>query len=226
MLSLAQTLCSKRLFSWWSSSTEPWTLCFWFHLYKPACTHLAFTADCPKHHLVLSTPIFTVMPWVRVPSAVQECCGKRSGNGTSPRLHPHAHRTFSPLPPSLPTPAPLLITPSWGSSPCRERWQPWEREAILETNLLKEATGGSSIVLTSGTKGGSSIPASNRLKFMLLKKGCLFTSAAPSPWHPSRCFTSLVRSWNRGVPTGMGRLSEKQELHKDIFISTCFWMCP
>lgn len=80
------------------------------------------------------------------------------------------------------------------------------------------------IVLTSGTKGGSSIPASNRLKFMLLKKGCLFTSAVPSPWHPSRCFTSLARSWN--TPRAMVSMSEKQELHKDIFTSCWFWTCP
>lgn len=35
-------------------------------------------------------------------------------------------------------------------------------------------------LLTSGMKGGSNIPASKRLKFMFLKKGCLLTSAAPS----------------------------------------------
>lgn len=43
-------------------------------------------------------------------------------------------------------------------------------------------------------KGGSNIPASKRLKFMFLKKGCLLTSAAPSAWQPSLCFASLVSS--------------------------------
>lgn len=38
------------------------------------------------------------------------------------------------------------------------------------------------------------MPASKRLKFMFLKKGCLLTSAAPSSWQPSLCFASLVSS--------------------------------
>lgn len=55
-------------------------------------------------------------------------------------------------------------------------------------------------LLTSGIKGGSNIPASKRLKFMFLKKGCLLTSAAPSSWQPSLCFASLVSSCDRRAP--------------------------
>ena len=50
-------------------------------------------------------------------------------------------------------------------------------------------------LLTSGTKGGSTIPASSLLKLMFLKNEWALTHAAPSAWHPSLCFGSLVSSW-------------------------------
>lgn len=43
------------------------------------------------------------------------------------------------------------------------------------------------------------MPASRRLKLMVLKKGWRFTSAAPSAPQPSRCWGSLARSWGRGT---------------------------
>lgn len=48
--------------------------------------------------------------------------------------------------------------------------------------------------LTSGTKGGSTIPASSLLKLMFLKNEWALTPAAPSAWHPSLCLGSLVSS--------------------------------
>lgn len=50
-------------------------------------------------------------------------------------------------------------------------------------------------LLTSGTKGGSTIPASSLLKLMFLKNEWALTPAAPSARHPSLCFGSLVSSW-------------------------------
>lgn len=51
-------------------------------------------------------------------------------------------------------------------------------------------------------KGGSNIPASKRLKFMFLKKGCLLTSEAPSSWQPNLCFASLVSSCDERAGEG------------------------
>lgn len=51
--------------------------------------------------------------------------------------------------------------------------------------------------LTSGLKGGSSMPAPRRLKFSFLKRGCSFTSRAPPPRHPRRSAGSLQRSYGR-----------------------------
>lgn len=48
--------------------------------------------------------------------------------------------------------------------------------------------------LTSGLKGGSSMPASSLLKLRCLKRGCSFTSLAPAPRHPRRSKGSLHRS--------------------------------
>lgn len=50
--------------------------------------------------------------------------------------------------------------------------------------------------LTSGTKGGSSMWASSRLKLMFLKMGCCLTSTPPEPRQPSLSLGSLARSWN------------------------------
>lgn len=49
-------------------------------------------------------------------------------------------------------------------------------------------------LLTSGTKGGSTIPASSLLKLMFLKNEWAVTPAAPSARHPSLCLGSLVSS--------------------------------
>ena len=62
------------------------------------------------------------------------------------------------------------------------------------------------VALTSGLKGGSSMPAPSRLKFSFLKRGCSFTSCAPPPPHPRRSEGSLQRSCIRAgavrVPLG------------------------
>lgn len=101
------------MISWWSSSTELWTFYFWFHLYKPVCTHVAFTADCPKHHLVLSTLIFTEITWIREYKGSQclQCHTWRlwSGSGSSPRLPACIH---------MPTEPSLLFLPASPLQPC------------------------------------------------------------------------------------------------------------
>lgn len=58
--------------------------------------------------------------------------------------------------------------------------------------------------LTSGLKGGSSIPAPSRLKFSFLKRGCSFTSRAAPPRQPRRSAGSLQSSCGAA---GGGRLS-------------------
>lgn len=60
--------------------------------------------------------------------------------------------------------------------------------------------------LTSGTKGGSSMWASSRLKLMFLKMGCCLTSTAPQPRQPSLSLGSLARSWK----TAGGRTSRSE----------------
>lgn len=50
--------------------------------------------------------------------------------------------------------------------------------------------------LTSGLKGGSSMPASSLRKLRCLKRGCSFTSLAPAPRQPRRSKGSLHRSCN------------------------------
>lgn len=50
--------------------------------------------------------------------------------------------------------------------------------------------------LTSGLKGGSSMPASSLRKLRCLKRGCSFTSRAPAPRQPRRSRGSLHRSCN------------------------------
>lgn len=95
------------------------------------------------------------------------------------RTHPSTEQLSSSSQPphSSPTAYPVFRgqTPAEGDDSS-------EREQVFWKQISsKRPLGVLPVVLTSGTKGGSSIPASNRLKFMLLKKGCLFTSAAPSP---------------------------------------------
>ena len=48
--------------------------------------------------------------------------------------------------------------------------------------------------LTSGMKGAGSIPASRRLKLMVLKMGWALTSKAPPCWQPRRPDGSLTSS--------------------------------
>lgn len=50
--------------------------------------------------------------------------------------------------------------------------------------------------LTSGTKGGSCMPASNRFQFMHLKNSCCLISRAPyrQLWQPSRVFGDFFNS--------------------------------
>lgn len=56
------------------------------------------------------------------------------------------------------------------------------------------------------------MPASRRLKLMVLKKGCRFTSAAPSAPQPNRCLGSLARSWGGGRVVTAGGWSPPQPL--------------
>ena len=92
-----------------------------------------------------------------------------------------------------------------GSHPLPTGLSPWSRvphRHLAKSKVINQCTGSvqAGELLTSGTKGGSNIPASKRLKFMFLKKGCLLTSAAPSSWQPSLCFASLVSSCKRRAP--------------------------
>lgn len=48
--------------------------------------------------------------------------------------------------------------------------------------------------LTSGTNGGSSIPASNRLKLIVLKNGWALTALAPDSEQPNLPVGSFCRS--------------------------------
>lgn len=65
---------------------------------------MAFTADCSKHHLVLSTLIFTVILWIREYKGSQclQChtgrLWKKEWEWIKPQittLHPHVHRALS-----------------------------------------------------------------------------------------------------------------------------------
>lgn len=92
-----------------------------------------------------------------------------------------------------------------GSHPLATGLSPWSRalhRCLAKSKVVNQCTGSiqAGELLTSGIKGGSNIPASKRLKFMFLKKGCLLTSAAPSSWQPSLCFASLVSSCDRRAP--------------------------
>ncbi len=49
--------------------------------------------------------------------------------------------------------------------------------------------------LTSGTKGGSMIPASNRFQLIFLNRVCDFTSLAWLFLQPNRCLGSFCKSW-------------------------------
>ena len=51
--------------------------------------------------------------------------------------------------------------------------------------------------LTSGTNGGSSIPASNRLKLIVLKNGWALTALAPDSEQPNLPVGSFCRSWKK-----------------------------
>lgn len=59
------------------------------------------------------------------------------------------------------------------------------------------------------------MPASSRLKFSFLKRGCSFTSRAPPPRHPNRSAGSLLRSC--GGQGGLGDLcvsEQRAQLHQ------------
>lgn len=66
----------------------------------------------------------------------------------------------------------------------------WQRDCFKDT----QCTVVYSKLLTSGTKGGSTIPASSLFKLMFLKNEWALTPAAPSTRHPSLCLGSLVSS--------------------------------
>ena len=55
--------------------------------------------------------------------------------------------------------------------------------------------------LTSGLKGGSSIPASSRFQLVERKKSCCFASLAPCRWlwQPSRSFTRFFNNCKENV---------------------------
>ena len=64
-------------------------------------------------------------------------------------------------------------------------------------------------VLTSGTKGGSTMPASRRFQLMQLKNGWNLTSRAPKRplRHPRRTFVDLANScWHRDLASSLNLL--------------------
>lgn len=71
-------------------------------------------------------------------------------------------------------------------------------------------------LLTSGTKGGSTIPASSLLKLMFLKNEWALTPAAPSARHPSLCLGSLVSSW---VSSSRDESSNYSSIHLSLHAS-------
>lgn len=72
-------------------------------------------------------------------------------------------------------------------------------------------------LLTSGTKGGSTIPASILLKLMFLKNEWALTPAAPSARHPSLCLGSLVSSC---VSSRRDESSHYSSVHPWLHINT------
>lgn len=74
-----------------------------------------------------------------------------------------------------------------------------------ETNYLKEITALEKL-LTSGTNGGSTIPASSLFQLIQLKNWCSFTSLAPyRPFlHPKRDFTVFDNScWHNDLASSL-----------------------